>query len=230
MHNLYMNYDLLLLDFDGTICDTKPSIVYSIAATFDHFRHEVPTTESIDLMIARGLPLSESFAALSGENKVHDEQEWTTRYREIYHTEGDAKSELFSGVRETLQTLARHVPLVIMSNKTVSAIQQSLDRFGLTEYITLLVGDGMTTERRLELKPSRMVFDEIIRPKYQTVPTQRILMAGDTQTDIAFGNNCGIRSCWASYGYGQPTEARLANPHYTITSFGELENIVLKQA
>jgi len=224
-----MNYDLLLLDFDGTICDTKPSIAYSIAATFDHFKREVPSTESIDLMIARGLPLYESFAALSGGLQVDNEEEWAKHYREVYRTEGDAKSELFAGARETLQNLAKHVPLVIMSNKTVSAIQQSLERFGLTEYITMLVGDGIITDRPMPLKPSRTVFDEIIRPRYLSVPTQRILMAGDTHTDIAFGNNCGIRSCWASYGYGQASEVGLARPHYTITSFGELENIVLKQ-
>ena len=223
-----MNCKLLLLDYDGTLCNTKPSIVYSIAQTCSFFNRPVPSNEYMEEIISAGYPISEAFRVLSDKiGAVDDEQKWTTKYREIYHDEGDDLAILYHGVAETIQNLAkRGTNIFILSNKGITAVQKSIDKFGLTQHIQMVIADGLPWAKKLEMKPNRMVYDEIIIPRFPNIKPEEILMAGDTKADIEFGNNCGIRSCWAPYGYGNEKETRLANPHFTIHSFGELEEII----
>lgn len=217
-----MTYSLLLLDYDGTLCDTKPAIIHSAQETCRFFGIEVPSNEQISELITGGMRIVDAFAVLA-KDQVLDAPQWLDKYREIYRNEGDAQAELYGGVEDTLRHLAQqNVSLVVLSNKGVAAVEQSLRRFGLEELMTLIIGDGSLPK----LKPHRMPYDEIIRQRFPDIAPQNILMVGDTILDISFGNNCGIHSCWASYGYGNPADIHSLNPHHTITAFGELSQIV----
>lgn len=223
-----MKCELLLLDYDGTLCDTKPAITHSITKTFGHFGRESPSEARITELITHGVPITEAFHMLSKDlDYTPDRAQWIAAYRDIYHEEGDRFTRLYATVEETLAYLAqRRIPLVVLSNKGVAAIHRSLKQFGLSPYMDMVVGDGTVTDRKMELKPHRMIFDEIIRPRFPSVDPEHILMTGDTKADIDFGNNCGIRTCWASYGYGHPVDTRHAAPHFTISSFGELRDLL----
>jgi phosphoglycolate phosphatase len=223
-----MNCKLLLLDYDGTLCNTKPSIIHSIAQTCSFFNRPVPSDEHIEQIISAGYPISEAFRVLADQiGAVDDEAKWTLKYREIYHDEGDDLAILYDGVPETIHNLSEGgLSIFILSNKGIAAVQKSIDKFGLSKNIQMVIADGIPWSKKLEMKPNRMVFDEIIVPKFPALKPDEILMTGDTKADIEFGNNCGIRSCWAAYGYGNEIETRLANPHFTIHSFGELEKVI----
>lgn len=217
-----MNYRLLLLDYDGTLCDTKPAIIHSAQETCRYFGVRVPSVEEISGLITSGMRIVDAFAALSEGYEV-DGPQWLAKYRDIYRHEGDAQAQLYEGVAETLQRLAaQNVTLAVLSNKGVAAVEQSLHRFGLHGLMTLIIGDGTIAK----LKPHRMPYDDIIRRRFPEIPAEQILMVGDTILDISFGNNCGIHSCWAAYGYGNPADIHPLNPHHHIGSFAELGGIV----
>eukprot|EP01034_Spumella_vulgaris_P015705 gene15705-20069_t len=88
--------------------------------------------------------------------------------------------------------------------------------------MALIIGDGSLPT----LKPHRMPYDDIIRRRFPHIAPENSLMVGDTILDISFGNNCGIHSCWAAYGYGNPADIHSLNPQHSIRSFGELKAIV----
>jgi len=52
-------------------------------------------------------------------------------------------------------------------------------------------------------------------------------MVGDTEADLHFARDVGIRSCWASYGYGDHDGCRALAPDYEIATFPGLLEIVL---
>jgi phosphoglycolate phosphatase len=52
-------------------------------------------------------------------------------------------------------------------------------------------------------------------------------MVGDTEADLRFARAVGIRSCWASYGYGDGDACRALAPDYEIAAFPELIEIAL---
>ena len=224
-----MNCKLLLLDYDGTLCNTKPSIVYSVAQTCSFFNRPIPSDEYIEQIISEGYPISKAFLVLADKiGAVDDEVKWTDKYREIYHDEGDDLAVLYHGVAETIQNLTeRGTGIFILSNKGIAAVQKSIDKFSLGKHIQMVIADGMPWTKKLAMKPNRMVYDEIILPKFPGIKPEEILMTGDTKADIEFANNCGIRSCWAAYGYGNETDTDWVKPHFTIHSFGELVDIVL---
>lgn len=224
-------YELLLLDYDGTLCDSKPAIVYAIEQTFESFGHPAPAPETVSHLLAMGIPIQDSFQILSRTTDISDRDLWINRYREIYRSDGDNHALLYPGVKETLETLAQqNIPLVVLSNKSIGAVKHSLEKFGIDPLLSLIIGDGIVNDPAYKLKPHATVFHEFVRPHFHGIAPERILMTGDTQTDIDFGHNCGIRSCWASYGYGNPDLTRAANPHHTIEHFSELKAIAATAA
>ena len=225
-----MNCKLLLLDYDGTLCNTKPSIVYSIAQTCSFFSRPIPSDEHIEQIISAGYPISEAFRVLAGQiGAVDDEVKWTLKYREIYHDEGDDLAILYDGVIDTIEKINEYgAEIYILSNKGIDAVEKSIYKFGLTKHIKMVIADGIPFAKKLVMKPNRMVYDEIIVPKFPKVKPEEILMTGDTKADIEFANNCGIKSCWAAYGYGNETETSLAKPNFTIRSFAGLQEIILQ--
>eukprot|EP01041_Mallomonas_annulata_P023890 gene23890-44498_t len=157
-----MTYPLLLLDYDGTLCDTKPAIIYSAQETCRHFGIEIPSTEQLSDLISSGMRIVEAFTVLA-KDQILDGPLWLAKYREIYQNEGDAQAQLYPEVEETLQHLAKqNVNLVVLSNKGVSAVEQSLNRFGLYDMMALIIGDGSLPK----LKPHRMPYDDIIRRRF----------------------------------------------------------------
>ncbi len=221
-----MKFKLIILDYDGTICDTRKAIVYSIKETFRFYNYEIPLEGKIMELISRGISLTETFSLLSNEIKSSDFEQWIIKYREIYKIEGDNHSILYKNVYQTLNGLfLKNIPIVVLSNKGISAINQSLKKFNLDPFISLIIGDGYS-EKKIEPKPNPMVFNEVIKPKFLDVLNENILMVGDTKADVDFANNCNIKSCWASYGYGSATIATETSPHFTIYSFDEIQKIV----
>jgi len=163
---------------------------------------------------------------LSNKIKSSDLEQWTIKYREIYKIEGDNHSVLYKNVYSTLNGIfLKNISIVVLSNKGISAINQSLKKFNLDQFITMIIGDGYN-EKKIELKPNPMVFNEVIKPNYINILNENILMVGDTKADIEFANNCNIKSCWASYGYGLNTNTTEIPSHFTIYSFDEIKKII----
>jgi phosphoglycolate phosphatase len=65
-----------------------------------------------------------------------------------------------------------------------------------------------------------------VMPLFVGATASEFLMIGDTSADIAFARAVGIKSCWASYGYGDRETCRALAPDYEIASISDLIAIV----
>ena len=83
----------------------------------------------------------------------------------------------------------------------------------LIEYATdLIVGVGTPD---FQAKPSCQCWDQVIRPIFPRVNTEKVLVIGDTAADFGFARNIGGKFCWAKYGYGHESLA-LQYPDFII--------------
>jgi len=220
---------LIVFDYDGTICDTRRAISFSLKATFDYFNAVPPVESKRTSLISKGISLEETLRLLNPELEQSALSEWIRIYREIYRTEGEAYSTAFEGAGEILGDLYRQcVKLVVISNKGIGAIEGSLQKLDLTQYTSLILADGVKTTAVLKMKPDPMIYNELVRPQFPDVQSARTLMVGDTAADIRFAQNSGIRSCWAAYGYGARESCVKLGPDYIISRIRDLRDIVLK--
>ncbi|WP_324676725.1 HAD family hydrolase [Hymenobacter sp. GOD-10R] len=226
-----MAYSLLLFDYDGTLCDSRQAIRYSLQQFFLAYNLPAPPEADVQRTIELGLSAPVTLQVLQPTATLEQITEWVPLYRGIYAEQGEPLVAPFPGAHEVVaQAAAQGLRPVVLSNKGSRVLEASLERFGLLSYFSLLIGDGSFPDKKLELKPSPMIFQQIIQPHFPEVPLEEILMIGDTQADLLFARNCGIDACWASYGMGDPAACRALDPNYEIGALAELADVLQSKA
>ena len=219
-------YDLLLLDFDGTLCATRPAIEHCLMAALTEETSHRPSTAAIGATVERGIGLDETFRLLVPDLLERDPAllpRLVTAYRTRYAEVADAYTTCFTGWKESLESLASWgVKTAVVSNKGQGAVVASLERFGLAQLVALVVGDTPGVAK----KPDAAAFDRLVSPAFPEVSRSRILVVGDTDADILFARNITADSCWARYGYGRQEACAALSPQHTIDSPNEIERVV----
>lgn len=215
--------DTLLLDFDGTICETAPAIQFSLERAFSEFCVDVPDSRRIETSIGSGLTLRETIQFLHPSSNISREEvlELERRYREVYSGEGCQYEVLFPGAEATLEECARRAKIVVLSNKGMKAIEAAIDRFALRQYVTAVLAE----HPRALWKPDARLFDEV-QQRVPGVLRDRSLVVGDTEVDLQFARNAGLSSCWAVYGYGHHARCRAVGFNYWLDQLESLPTIL----
>lgn len=203
-------FDVVIFDFDGTLCDTQAAIRFCLAKTFTSFGLIAPSDAAISQALLTGMGLTETFESLC-EGCGHTEiiPDFVSTYRRVYNTgAGIEHSALFEGVADMLEKLDSSI--VVVSNKGEQSIFDVLRFNDVAQFVDLVVGDDGKTLK----KPNPESFKTRIQPHYPQAALDRTLVVGDTIADIQYAQNIGARSCWVSYGYGDSSACRAANPHF----------------
>ena len=217
-------YNLIMFDFDGTICSTKEAITHSLERTFAYYKKKIPDKETLDKAVSTGASLDKTILGLIKNPCGINISEWISKYRDYYKSEGQYKSFLYSGTRKLLKSLKDcDVKIVIASNKGYKAINESLEKMDISKYIDLVVAE----EKGIEKKPSPMSFHKIIYPKFKMIDKERMIVVGDTVPDILFAKNINVQMCWISHGFGVNEECLSHKPDYITNSIDELKNVLL---
>jgi phosphoglycolate phosphatase len=216
----------ILFDYDGTLFDTQPAIVHCIRRTFEKSGRPMPALEDILHTVRSGIALPDTFSVLDeglrGDPTALNEHVAT--YRAIYLVESIPLLKPFAGVEKVLRQIhGAGVKCLLVSTKGVVAIRRSLDDSRLTAFTDLIMGD----EPGLPRKPDPALLTHHILPRYPLLRREKILMVGDTETDIQFAKAGGIPCCWAAYGYGEAERCRALAPEYEISSIEALPALAL---
>jgi phosphoglycolate phosphatase len=218
-------FDLLIFDFDGTLCDTRVAIAHCLERTLAKFDCPNPAREQTVEIVSKGLSLPETIISLDPSLRPRSDvvTEMVNTYRSFYRAEGDALVTMVPGAKPLLQSAnERGAKCIVVSNKGVEAIRRSLDRFDLTPFIDRIFGE----EPGVPFKPDPALLNDRIVPKFSQVAKARMLMIGDTEVDIKFAQAAQIACCWAAYGFGDRQRCMALSPEYTIEIIQELAQIV----
>ena len=211
-------FDLIIFDFDGTIVDSASGIAQCMAAAFE--RHHLPPPLSSDVRARIGLTLEESIRQLTDGLSDLDVAALARHYRELHASVAAPAIALFPGATETLAALVTDHRLVVVSQKARRGLLQLMGQLDIERYFDLVLGSDDVTA----LKPDAALYERHIAPRYPVART-RILVVGDTATDLHFAANIGASGCWAEYGYGDERRCRALSPVYTVADITEVTSV-----
>ncbi|MDR3366661.1 MAG: HAD family hydrolase [Prevotellaceae bacterium] len=204
----------LVLDFDGTLADTRAGIVAAMQHTLSEMGLSVVDESEICRRI--GLPLENTLAELAGL-QGSALQRAVGLYRECYGSVGFNRATLFPNVASTLAHLCRRrVGIAVASGKGKAALVALLERLGVSRYISAVYGEQDAVRK----KPA----PDVALTAMQALGCSpgETLVVGDTVYDVRMGREAGCKTCAVLYGNGLPDELRGEQPDYMIGNFGEL--------
>ena len=207
---------LLILDFDGTLADTRRNIVMTLQQVMRQMGHPVADDDACAATI--GIPLRDAFLRLIPQATEAEADACTTTYRQLFEANRrQLVPQLFPHVRETLDRLKqRGILMAIASSRTSTSLWAFLHDMGIAHYFQLVVG----AEDVSQPKPSPMPVLHILNQMHIT-PDQA-LVVGDMPVDILMGRNAGTRTCGVTYGNGSPADLISAGADHLIDDFADL--------
>ena len=212
---------LIILDFDGTLADTRGLIVKTMQQTLEALGLESRTDDQCAAMI--GLPLKQAFTDLIPMTDEMGERCVET-YRRIFN-ENNALYVIptFPHVIETLHLLHEQgYTLTIASSRSNRSLMEFVNDMHLNEIIPYVLGAEDVTRAKPHPEPVLKTLEDY------GCKAEDALVVGDTWYDIEMGRQAGVRTCGVTYGNGTREELVDAGADFLIDDFGELVSILKK--
>ncbi|MBQ6068136.1 MAG: HAD-IA family hydrolase [Bacteroidales bacterium] len=212
---------LLILDFDGTLADTRRNIVMTLQQVMRQLGYPVADDDACAATI--GIPLRDAFLRLIPQATKADADLCTSTYRQFFEANRrQLVPQLFPHVRETLELLRlRGIQMAIASSRTSTSLSAFLDDMDIAPYFQLVVGAQEVSQP----KPSPMPVLHILH-KLHLTPGQA-LVVGDMPVDILMGAGAGTRTCGVTYGNGIPADLLAAGADCLIDDFADLLPLIV---
>lgn len=202
-------YQTVLIDLDGTLVDSAPGIVSSIAHTLREIGQPVP--EMKDLLRWVGPPLTESFAVRAGLSEPEIEHALKV-YRAHYLDVGAYDSKLFDGMAGLLVGLKEAgATVALATSKPLTPASVMLHHFTLSHYFDVVAAawDDETRGRK-----DQVIEDALAELREKGHSTESIIMVGDRIHDVEGAAAHGIETIMVRWGYGGPAE--WAEAHHVV--------------
>lgn len=214
-----MKHRLIILDFDGTMADTRATIVRTLQMTMS--KRGLPVLDEATCASTIGLPLEECFLAMYPGMTGPEADRCAQTYREIFiENKKSLLPELFPGVKETLQTLVEQGhSLAIASSRHRKSIVEFLDGFGIRSLIPYVLGAGDVEKAKPDPEPVLRCLSDLGCKASET------LVVGDMPYDILMGRRAGAETCGVTYGNSNREDLLASGADHVVDSFSELLDI-----
>jgi len=209
------DYELLIFDWDGTLCDSIGRIVDSMRAAASLEGLGERSDEAIKGIIGLGLPeaIARLYPELVGSGRVEG---FRQRYAESYMALDVRPSPLFPGVVECLESFRRRgLRMAVATGKSRRGLDRVLAGHGWLDYFEITRCADETAS-----KPDPLMLDEILA--HCGVSPEKALMIGDSSFDLDMARRAGIDSVAVGYGAQSLSELLAFAPRLAINEFSEL--------
>lgn len=223
---------VFLFDLDGTLVDSVPDIGDAVDRMLVEIGREPAGINKIRSWVGNGSPALVE-RALANESLTIDElahrkgtrsAEQQRQFDEAYLLFLDFYSDriadlstLYPGAVETLNGLhERNVPMAIVTNKPVRFTEPLLEQLEISKYFDLVVsGDSLE-----EKKPNALPL--VYSAKNFGVAIDKVLMVGDSITDVQAARAAGCKIACVNYGYNYGLSIYDAKPDLVVDSLIQL--------
>lgn len=198
-----------LFDLDGTLVDPGIGITSGVLYALKHFGLEVEDRRQLYPFI--GPPLLDSFMEFfdMSETQAHQAIGY---YREYYVTTGLFENTVYPGIETVLDKLkAQGKILALATSKPEAFAERILTHYHLTDYFDYIGGATFDGIRSDKLDVIRYVLQALGNPT-----SDQVVMVGDRKFDVLAGNQLGLTTVGALYGYGSQAELQAAKADYII--------------
>lgn len=199
-----MSFDLIVFDWDGTLMDSEARIVTCLQAAFTDLGLPAPSSAAARDII--GLGLEESILRLHPTADKALCRALIDGYRQHFLVTNQSRSQLFDGVRDTLEQLAaQDYLLAVATGKSRIGLNQSLAETGLMGFFHATRCADETCS-----KPNpQMLFEVMNELGMRPAAT---LMVGDTEYDLQMARNAGIEAIAVCCGVHSAERLLAFNP------------------
>lgn len=188
----------LLFDLDGTLSDSAPGIVASVAYALDKMGYSYENLEALRRFV--GPPLREEFMDYCKISR--DEGDMAVEaYREYYTVKGIYENSPYDGVCEMLRKLAASGKiLAVATSKPEKFARIIIDGYGFTESFAYIGGSELNGDRTDKADVIKYVMEKL------DASPDDCVMIGDRKHDIIGGKKLGILTVGVLWGYGDREE------------------------
>ncbi len=185
----------VLFDLDGTLIDTAPDMAAALDLLCDEEQQARLPYSRIRPVVSNG---SAALVTLAFGDKLEPQTlEWLKkRYLEIYQTHLAVHSRLFDEMDSLLQHLEKNnIKWGVVTNKPGWLTEPLMASLGLQQRAACIVSADSTKNRKPHPEP--MFFAcELTHSQ-----PEECIYVGDAQRDIEAGQNAGMKTVIAEYGY-----------------------------
>jgi len=209
----------IILDFDGTIADTRAIIVRTLHQTIAATGHRQPSDEQCAATI--GLPLDEALARLTGTT-IQEGRCYAETYRRLFDENNRPEAvSLFPHVAETIRRLHDSGrTITIASSRGHRSLADFAERFALAPYISIILGADDVAKAKPDPEPVLSTL------RMLGAAPDTAIVVGDTAYDIVMGQRAGTRTCAVTYGNASRQQLEECGAGHIIDDFALLADIV----
>ncbi|MBO4963456.1 MAG: HAD family hydrolase [Prevotella sp.] len=215
-----MQTKIVILDFDGTLGDTRMNIVKTLQQTLAQC--SLPVAGEAECAATIGIPLFDAFLQLVPTLTKEQAQECVDIYRDIFEVN---KKKLmpkpFPHVLDTMRSLtSRGVILTIASSRSNTSLHGFVEEMGMEPYVKYVIGAEDVVNAKPQPEPVLKTLSHF------GLSAADALVVGDMHYDILMGKNAGARTCGVTYGNATRRQLADSGATYIIDDFAQLLDIV----
>lgn len=193
-------------DLDGTLVDSLPDLAAAANAMRAAFDLPPLPQERIQSHVGDGIGSLVHRALTDSRDGQAATSDWERGYAffvRYYHEHLDEGTTIYPGVVDALALLRTlQLPLAVVTNKSERLALPLLERLGLRDYFSLVIGGDTLAER----KPSAMPL--LHTAQVLGVPPAALLMVGDSANDVLTARAAGSPVVAVDYGYADAMELK----------------------
>ncbi len=204
-------FDTVLFDLDGTLLNSQEWITKSFEYTFQKFRPNLEISDE-EYNSFFGPTLYQTFKRYSDDEDEINEM--IAYYREYNVAGYDENVKLFPGAKETLKILHKKgYKLGIVSSKKKDLVEHTVELFGITEYIDIIIGQGDFEKPKPDPESILMAINKL--------ESKNTLYVGDTLSDMKAAKAANAKACGVLYS-SNIEELLEDQPDYVIKNMSQL--------
>ncbi len=192
---IFMKYEIVLFDLDGTILNTLDDLSDSLNFILGEFGMPLHTVEEVKYFVGNGIPKLIERAIPEGTSNPHYEKV-LEKYISYYREHSLIKTREYEGMSDLLKKLkAGGVKLAVVTNKEEKAAKLLCQKFfpDLFDY----VWGGKTG---VPHKPDSVGVNFVLGSIGNVNPSKAVFI-GDSDVDIQTGKNAGLDVIGVSWGF-----------------------------
>ena len=211
---------LIILDFDGTLGDTRANIVLTMRQTLQRLGY--PVAEEGEIASTIGLPLEEGFRQLLPELPEDKVLECALTYRDIFEVNRKKLvPKLFPGVKETLSRLReKGYVLTVASSRSSLSLNGFLSDMEIAGFVSYVLGADNVKMAKPHPEPVLRTMEDL---GYTAAET---LVVGDMPVDILMGKGAGTLTCGVTYGNSSRKDLAASGADFIIDGIGALIDVL----
>jgi phosphoglycolate phosphatase len=184
--------ELLIFDWDGTLCDSLSRIAHCLQLSAADVGLPEPSLAAAKNIV--GLGLDEVMNELFPTSDRATKERLRRCYSQHFLREDNTPSAFFPGVREQLETLREQgFTLAVATGKSRKGLDRVLDALGMRDFFHSTRCADETAS-----KPHPAMLFSLLH-EFKLAP-ETALMVGDTSYDMAMARTAGVPRLAVSYG------------------------------